>query len=115
MPKQNEVVERFLSGAFIVIAEYRTFKVETMGWRDKKTGARVTAPIAVHAVEVGNVQLKLTEWLPDDTPKDAAGVPQVAAAHKKGDRVVIKLESLEVQSGMYSARGTVHAIEADKK
>jgi len=114
MAKQKEVVERFLSGAFIVVAEYRGFKPEIMSWRDKKTGARTSAPIAVHAVEVGDIQLKVTQWLPDDTPKDAEGRPIVFAKHRKGERVVIKLESLEVQSGMYQARGEIHAVEADK-
>jgi len=115
MAKEKQVIERFLAGAFIVMAEYRGFKVESMSWRDKKTGGRVSAPIAIHAVEVGDVQLKVTEWLPDDTPKDASGQPQVASKHKKGERVVVKLDSLEVQSGMHQARGSIHPVEVDGK
>lgn len=115
MPSIKEVTERFLAGAFIAVAEYRGYKPEVMRYRDKKTGARVSSPILVHMVEVGESQVKVTEWLPDDAPVDAQGLPTAQRQHQKGDKVVLKLENLEADRGQYSARGTIHKLEADKK
>lgn len=113
MPKLSEAIEKFKGGAFIAVAEYRGFKPDAMRYRDKKTGARVSSPIAIHLLEVGDAQVKVTEWLPDGTAVDAAGLPLVERKHAKGDKVIIKLESLESQNGQLSARGAIFKIEPE--
>jgi len=115
MPTLKEAHEKFAAGAFIAIAEYRGFKPDAMRYRDKKTGARVSSPILIHLLEVGDAQVKVTEWLPDGAQVDAAGLPVVTQVHKKGERVILKLENLESQNGQMSARGKIFKIEEESK
>jgi len=113
MPKITDAVKRFTEGAFIVIAEYRGFKPDAMRYRDKKTGNRVSSPILVHSIEVGASQVKVTEWLPDDAPVGADGLPTATQPFKKGDKVVLQIENLENERGQYSARGKLFAIDKE--
>jgi len=102
MPSSNEVYEKFLGGAFIAIAEYRGFTPEVMRYRDKKTGASVARKIAVHSVEVGERQVKVTEWLPDDIKDE-----QIKREHAKGAKVVLQFDKLEQTGGVYTASGKI--------
>jgi len=113
MPKLSDATKRFQQGAFILIAEYRGFKPDSMRYRDKKTGARVVRPIAIHSLEVGDAQVKVTEWLPDETPVDAAGLPVVDRKHQKGDRVIFQFDKVEQVQGQFTASGKIHAIDKE--
>jgi len=111
----KQAQERFLQGAFIVVAEFRGFKLEKMAWRDKKTGNRVSAPIVVYALEVGGQQVKVTEWMPDDTKVGPDGVAtEFVPKHKKGDQVIWEIEALENDYGAYSGKGKIHSLEVSK-
>jgi len=115
MATLKQAQERFAQGAFIAIAEFRAYKLEKIGWRDKKNGNRVSAPVVVYSIEVGGNQVKVTEWMPDDTKVGPDGLAlEFQCKHKKGDLIVFEIDSLENDYGVYSARGKLHQLEVVK-
>jgi len=115
MPTITEAVEKFKAGAFVAVAEYRGFKPDAIRYRDKKTGARVSSPVLVHLLEVGDAQVKVTEWCADTVQVDKDGLPIVERPYAKGEKVILKLESLESQNGQMSAKGKLFKLEVEKK
>jgi len=116
MPTIKQVNERVAEGQILAVAEYRGFRLEAIRYRDKKTGAAVSAPIVTHSVELGAQQAKVSEWLLDGTPVDDRGLAtNYVAAFKKGDRIIIKVESLKNDRGSWTINGPMFKLEEDKK
>jgi len=108
----KQVHERVTEGQILAVAEYRGFRLECIRYRDKKTGAAVSAPIVTHAVELGAQQAKVSEWLPDGTPVDDKGLAtNYQPQFKKGDQIVIKVESLKNERGSFTINGTMFKLE----
>jgi len=116
MPTIKEVYERVSQGQIIALGEYRGFRLESIRYRDKKTGAAVSAPIVTHAVELGSQQAKVSEWLDDETPVDDKGLAtNYTSTLKKGDQIAIKVEALKNERGSWTINGPIYKVEADKK
>jgi len=116
MPTIKQVNERVLEGQILAVAEYRGFRLEVIRYRDKKTGAAVSAPIVTHSVELGAKQARVAEWLPDETPIDDKGLAaNYVPAFKKGDRIIIKVESLKNDRGSCTIGGPMYKLEEEKK
>jgi len=108
--KQRDLIKHVLAGKPLVIVEYRSFKEDTIRYRDKKTGNTIERIIIKHAVEMGANQVSVTEWLPDDAKPGMAKPP-----FTKGQRVILELEGMEREQAFYKASGTLFLLEEDTK
>lgn len=93
---------KFLGG----IAEYRSSTAETVKYQDKKTGRMAEMALLRHNVEVGDVAVAINERTTDDFKADTYKSP-----YKKGQKVLVCLQSMETDKGLVRARGTLTAIE----
>jgi len=105
--KQAEILKAVLSGVPVVVVEYRAFKLEEISYADKKQGGmRVTKPIVKHAIELGDTQASIAEWLPDGVK-----LSDIKPTFKKGDKCVLRIEGVENVSGFASIRGKLEPFE----
>jgi hypothetical protein len=110
MPNPNETMAGLLaSGKAIMSGEWRGYKPETINYTNSKTGKPASFGRIVHMVEVGEgakiEQVNVSESVPDGVDPN-----KVAVAHKKGSRVIIEVDSMEVAKGQRTVRTTaVHA------
>lgn len=100
--KKTEFVNAALEGKPVVLVEYRSFKIENITYRDKKTQQTISRDIVKHAVEMGDSQVSVSEWVP-------AGVDAktIKPPFNKGQRVVLELRGMERQQGFYVAEGNL--------
>jgi len=111
--KQSEYIEKSLEGSPLVLVEYRAFKEDTIRYRVKsgpQTGQSVERLIIKHSVELGAIQMQVTEWLPEGT-KPGSAIPPF----KKGQRAVLELQGMESQGGLYKASGNLFPFEPELK
>lgn len=105
--KLTEALKKLETGAFLGgIAEYRSSCAETIKYQDKKTGRMAEMAMLRHNIEVGDVAVAINERTTDDFKADAYKSP-----FKKGQKVLVCLQSMETDKGLVRARGTLHAIE----
>jgi len=107
--KQDEIMKNVLNGVPVVVVEYRSFKIETIRYTDKKTGSAVSKPMIKHGIEMGDQQATITEWLPD-----GAVLTDVKPHFKKGDKCILKIQGVEQIQGFASIRGTLEPYEPAK-
>lgn len=106
--KQADMIKRILSGEPIVVVEYRAFKPDTIRYRDKKSGAAVERHVIKHSVEMGDMQVQVTEWLPD-----GVDLGTVKPTFSKGQRLALKLNGMEPNQGFYQATGDLIPLELE--
>jgi len=102
---KTEFVKLALSGKPVVLVEYRSFKEETLRYRVKAgptAGQAVTRLILKHSVEMGETQVSVSEWLPDDAKPGVAQPP-----FKKSQMAVLELKGMTQEQGFYKAEGTL--------
>lgn len=97
-PSDAKIANRARLGP-VVVAEWRGVKVDTVSFTDKKGGRR-SAIVARHGVEVGPIQMVVSEWLPDGTKIEHVSIP-----YKKGDMVILNLSEFSTANGQALARG----------
>jgi len=100
------ILKSVLAGVPMVVVEYRSFKIETISYSDKKSGMKVSKPIVKHAIELADTQASIAEWLPDGTD-----LTQVKPIFKKGERCVLRIEGVENVQGFASIRGKLEPFE----
>lgn len=108
---QKEFIDKVLDGSPLVLVEYRSHKEDTIRYRVKsgpQTGQSVERLIIKHAVEMGNIQVQVTEWLPEGT-KPGVAVPPF----KRGQKAVLELQGMENNGGIYKASGNLFPFEPD--
>lgn len=106
---KEQVAEKALQGVPVVVAEYRAGKTDKITYRASKgpqAGSMVTRDTVKHSIEMGDVQVMVTEWLPDGKKPEDVVIP-----YKKGQRVVVTLETLEPDKGFFRAGGKIEALE----
>jgi hypothetical protein len=107
--KETEIIGKLSSeGKCVFVGEWRGFMPETINYTNKKGQAAKFARI-VHTVEVIDGQrvdaIKVSQSVPDGT--DPA---QIAVPYKRGQRVVVEVDTMEVERGNRSARSNaIHA------
>lgn len=106
---QSEFIKSALEGKPVVLVEYRSFKVEHISYRDKKTGNAVSRDIVKHAVEMGDSQVSVSEWVPEGVKPESIKPP-----FNKGQRVVLELRGMERQQGFFVAEGNLWPFESEK-
>lgn len=104
---KDAFIQGALDGKPLVLVEYRSFKEETLRYRDKKTGQAVERLVIKHAVEMGGNQVQVGEWLPDTAKPGQAQPP-----FKKGSVCVLQFEGFEREQGFYRATGQLFPYEA---
>lgn len=105
--KQSEIVAAVLAGRVLAVVEYRGAIGDDLEWRDKRSGAQMKAVIAKHSVEFADGrQLVVSEGMPEGT-KSA----DVKSTFKKGQRVVLEIETIERVSGFLRARGIFEPLD----
>ena len=104
--KIKDAVAAFLAGDLIMVAEYRNHRAEQLHWRDKESGRQMEGPANNHGVEVGSVQVRVSERLPD-----GADVTKVVSPFKKGQRVLLRVTDLARVKGNMVAKGTLEPLD----
>jgi len=94
-------------GGFYALGEYRGTKAETVNYRDKQTGNRASFSSINHVVETGDQTVTVQERLPD-----GADIKAVKPPFKKGQKVLVQVESIERVSGFIRATGTMTPVDA---
>lgn len=88
-------------GAILAVAEYRTCTARKMEFAEEnkktgeKTGKMITRKLVEHGVEVGNEQITVTEWLPDD-----ADIATYKTSCSKGEPCVVEISGFSRQYGI---------------
>jgi len=103
---KEQLEKRIAAGGIFCIGEYRLGKPDLITYRDKLTQKSASFKQVVHSVEAGDIVIAVQERL-DDSVNLEGGVVLPA---KKGDRVLVELETLERVQGFYRARGGIHQL-----
>ena len=98
--KIDEAVRRWQSGHRLLFGEYRGSKAEEIRYRDKTTRNVQTMKVLRHIVEVGDDAIMVAENVEDDFD-----VQNFQAPFQKGQKVLVELQSLAVNRGVFEARG----------
>lgn len=102
--KQSEKIINRSQLAPVCVAEWRSVKVDVVKFTDKKGGRR-EAVVARHGVEVGPVQMVISEWLPDGTKPESVSIP-----FRKGDIVILNVTEYTTSNGQALARGILEKL-----
>jgi len=103
----EQAVERFKTGARILLGEYRHGKCETINYRDKTTGKPASFTGIKHSVEVGEETFLISERVPDGYDVLSFVQPCV-----KGSRCVVTFDKFTITSGVGQFSGTVSPLVA---
>lgn len=82
-------------GKILAVGEYRTMTARELQFTDKDTQQKKTRKLVEHGIEVGDKQLSVTEWLPDD-----ANLSAVKRPCEKGEPVVVEVSGFSRQWGI---------------
>lgn len=99
--KENiqHIAQLVAGGAILAMGEYRTCAARKLEFDEVKkgvpTGKRVSRKMVEHGVELGNEQMTVSEWLPDDADLDAVKPPAA-----KGEPVLIEIGQFSRQFGI---------------
>jgi len=103
--KTSEIINALNKGGMFSVAEYRGGKAETVKYRDKVTTKAAEFSQILHNLESGNDMFVMQERLPD-----GAEVGKFEPPFKKGQKVFIKVETVEKVQGFLRATGTMTAL-----
>jgi hypothetical protein len=104
---ESTFLKRVRAGEMLAIGEYRHSRAEMINWRDKKTGAAMTAPVLRHTVEFGSNSVAVSERVPDSI-KRIEDMPPIPFT--KGETVILVIEELTKNMGLVSARGGLEKL-----
>lgn len=100
---KEQLLKKMETGGIFMVGEYRMGKPDLVTYRDKLSGKSASFKQVVHNVEAGDVVVAIQERLPDDVSLETG----VVLPAKKGERVVVELETLERVQGFHRARGGI--------
>jgi len=107
MKMTNEMLQKKIAaGGIFCVGEYRLGKPDLITYRDKLSGKSASFKQVVHSVEAGDIVIAVQERLADDVNLEGG----VVLPAKKGQRVLVELETLERVQGFYRARGGIHEL-----
>lgn len=107
--KQSEFIRGVLAGKPAIVVEYRQFKMEPITYRDTKSGAMVTKDTVAHGVEAGDLQVRVSEWIPD-----GVDAKTLKPAFEKGTKCILVIKSLNTDKGVLRAQGELIPLEPDE-
>jgi len=94
-----------LSGTPCIVGEYRVCDVVTKDVSDFKTGVKVPRVLVSHTIETSKSAIVVAEWLPP-----GSDAKTVKAPAKKGDIVIIEVQSMASKFGSIKINGTVTPV-----
>jgi len=103
---KEQLTKKIEAGGIFCIGEYRLGKPDLITYRDKLSGKSASFKQVVHSVEAGDIVIAVQERLGDDINLESG----VVLPAKKGERVLVELETLERVQGFYRARGGIHQL-----
>jgi len=103
---KEQLQKRIEAGGIFCIGEYRLGKPDLITYRDKLTGKATSFKQVVHSVEAGDIVIAVQERLSDDVSLETG----VVLPAKKGQKVLVELETLERIQGFHRARGGIHPL-----
>lgn len=103
---KEQLLKKIGEGGIFLVGEYRVGKPDLITYRDKLSGKQASFKQVVHSVEAGNVVVAIQERLEDDVSLETG----VVLPAKKGERVLVELESLERVQGFHRARGEITPV-----
>jgi len=89
------VASLLAKGNILALGEYRTCQVRELKFTDKDSKAQKVRKIVEHGIEVGDAQITVSTWLPDD-----ADITKYQKPAEKGDPVVVEVEGFNKQYGI---------------
>jgi len=102
---KSELYKNVENGACMVVCEYRSSRVDHIGWRDKATGKSMEADILRHTVEVGDKSVSVSERMPDNWDGKTFTVPVA-----KGEKAVLEFSDWRTEKGVTSIRGVLRKL-----
>jgi len=103
---KKELVDSFYAGEMVLVGEYRSSEAEQITWRDKASGAMLSAPMLRHVVELGVKSAIVSERVDRATFKPENYVP----TFKKGDKVIVRLRTCMIEKGVIKLDGTLEPL-----
>jgi len=103
---KEQLAKKIEAGGIFCVGEYRLGKPDLITYRDKLSGKNASFKQVVHSVEAGDIVIAVQERLGDDVSLETG----VILPAKKGERVLVELETLERVQGFYRARGGIHKL-----
>jgi len=101
-----QLLSRIEKGGIFMVGEYRIGKPDLITYRDKLSGKSASFKQVVHSIEAGDTIVAIQERLDDDVNLETG----VVLPAKKGELVVVELETLERIQGFHRARGAVSKL-----
>lgn len=100
MAETNPVLEKMLTaGKCVIQGEWLTSKPETINYNNAKTGKASSFSRISHTLLIGNEAVKVAQPVLDGVNPESVVVP-----FKRGDRVVVEVDSMEIAKGNRSIR-----------
>lgn len=103
---KEQLLKKMESGGIFMVGEYRMGRPDLITYRDKMSGKNASFKQVVHNVEAGDTVVAIQERLPDEVNLETG----VVLPAKKGERVVVELETLERIQGFHRARGGISRL-----
>jgi len=103
--KLADAIKVWQSGSPVLLVEYRNSQAETIKWRDKETRRMMEAPSLRHSVETADSAIVVNE-----RPAETMDVNKYVAPFRKGQKVLLHVQSLTTERGIVSARGILQPI-----
>lgn len=112
---KSAAISAFLGGRVLVCGIYMSGKGETISWRDSKTKVAMSAPNIRHTVLVNGNAMTVSERPPEVQAGQPAWVPEsYVSPFAQMTPVVVEVSEMEMNRGVYIARGTIAALTEDQ-
>jgi len=105
-----EAVGAFQRGEQVIFCEYRLSKADHIQWRDKTSGKMLEADVLSHTVETAEASIRVDERVPEGKTNIQV-LEETRRSIPKGARVLVRFQSLAVNKGMVTCRGTIQPVE----
>jgi len=105
--KQAQLVEMVMAGGIVCVGNYLSGRLETVSVRDKANpgGPRRSAYVTKEIIITDTDPIVISRWLNDnEKPEDWK------AAHKKGDKVVVKVKGMQLENGIPVLQGVIESL-----
>jgi len=102
----QELLTRLNAGEVLMIAEWRGMRVDSITYRDKRSGRSEARVLLRHGLECGGGdQVSLVEWTPSGTDAKTVAAPSFT----RGQRLLVVVTGYSIEKGVRTVSGTLVA------